>query len=664
MNFKTFFKKLPLSAKLMMIGMVPLVWLTYLSMELLTEQEKKLDLLHGYITRIRQSSDLSKLINALQVERRYSFEYALKAGPANQMLNQRMSTDSILRKLDSMYKSTLGDFKGYTFLSDLSKHRVMIDSGQVNANAVMHFYTTAIFRLNTLTGVAAGNNVYLDPVYKELVSQKILSEMITYLSIIRINIYNALYTRSYMTETLMGTLGTYDVYKSYVNEFYQKASPEALKDYNQILDNSTLRPALTYIDTLFSTFRFDSTYNHQEWWDLSLEGITGLRQLQTKMLTHVEENINTIYANEGKAKNRTIAVLIIMMILGMAIIVFTIRSITVSLMELKKATQRISDGETGLNLQKLSNDMIGTLSDAIMRIDKSNKVLAEAAETIGKGKFDIKVEPRSKHDVLVNAIIRMKNDLQRLTDERNEEERRKDLFITMASHELKTPVTSIQGYIQLLLKMIKDQNKKTEELPKTVFLNSLLIVDKQVTKLNRLISELLDLSKIETGQLQLNKQRFELNELVSETVRDLQQTTESHLITFQNGVKAEVDGDRDRIGQVLTNLLSNAVKYSPAADKIEVALYKASDKMVSVSVKDFGIGINADDQNKIFDRFYRAEEKAAQTYPGFGIGLFIANDIIQKHNGNIVVESERDGGSTFTFTLPIVVDGTTGSVER
>ena len=93
--------------------------------------------------------------------------------------------------------------------------------------------------------------------------------------------------------------------------------------------------------------------------------------------------------------------------------------------------------------------------------------------------------------------------------------------------------------------------------------NSLLIVDKQVTKLNRLISELLDLSKIETGQLQLNKQRFELNELVSETVRDLQQTTESHLITFQNGVKAEIDGDRDRIGQVLTNLLSNAVKYPP-----------------------------------------------------------------------------------------------------
>ena len=660
MTFKSFFKKLPLSAKLMMIGLIPLVWLTYLSIVLISEQENKLNLLNGYITRIRQSSDITKLINALQLERRYSFEYALKGGPKKEMISRRNATDSVLKKLDTTYKATLGDFKEYTFLSNLTNHRLMIDSGKMNANAVMHFYTTAVFRLNTMTGVAAGNNVYLDPVYKELISQKILSEMITYLSIIRINIYNVLYTRTYMTETLLGTLGTYDVYKSYVNEFNQKASPAAIAHYMEILDNSTLRPTLTYIDTLFKTFHFDSTYDYQQWWDLSLEGITKLRQLQSNMLSNVEEKVNIIYTNEHKAKNRTIIVLIAMIVLGTAIIVFTIRSITLTLLDLKKATQRISEGETGLQLEKLSDDVIGTLSDAIMRIDRSNKTLAEAAEAIGKGKFDVEVEPRSKHDVLANAIIEMKEDLQRLTDERIEAEKRKDLFITMASHELKTPVTSIQGYIQLLLKMISDQNKKTEPLSKTVFLSSLLMVDKQVNKLKRLISDLLDLSKIETGQLQFNKEHFNLNELVSETIRSLQQTTESHLITFQNGVKAEIDGDRDRIGQVLINLLSNAIKYSPAAEKVEVTLYKASIEFVSVSVKDYGIGINADDQNKIFERFYRANGKEAQSYPGFGIGLFIAHDIIQKHKGSIAVKSEQNSGSTFTFSLPIVPENITG----
>ena len=647
-----FFRRLPLPVKLMLIGLIPLTLMIYLFMQLISEQEKKLDLLNGYITRIHQASDLSKLINSLQVERRYSFENALKGGSKTEMIQQRYTTDSLLEKIKANYEPTLGDFKGYTFLSDLDSNRMVIDSGKMNANSVMHFYTTSVFRLNTMTGVAAGNNLYLDPIYKELVSQKILSEIITYLSIIRINVYNALYTRGYMTETLVGTLGTYDIYKSYVNEFYQKASPAAIKDYEEILNNSSLKPTMTYVDRLFKTFQFDSTYTHQQWWTMSLEGNTKLRGLQEKILANVEEKINIIYANEKNAELRTIILLIVMILLGIFVIVYTIRSITVMLLELKMAAQQIASGETGLKLQKLSNDVIGNLSDSIMRIDKSNKVLAEAAEAIGKGKFDVLVESRSKDDLLGNAIMQMKNDLQRLTNERNEIEERKDMFITMASHELKTPVTSIQGYVQVLLKMINDQNKKAEELPKPIFLSSLQTIDKQVSKLNRLITELLDLSKIETGQLHLNKQQFNLNQLVSETIKDLQQTTANHFITFQNGMEVDIVGDRDRIGQVLTNLLANAIKYSPKSDKIEVSLYKATDKDISVSIKDYGIGINHDEQSMIFERFYRAMGKEEQSFPGFGIGLFIANDIIQKHNGTMTVNSEKDKGSTFTFTIP------------
>ena len=654
LNFKNVFKRLSLSAKLTLIGLVPLILLIYLSVQLISEQEKKLDLLHGYITRIHQSSDISKLINELQTERRFSFEYALKGRLKDEMLLQRNATDSSVQQIKNNYKEALKDFTLYTFLSDLSPNRLKIDSGDMDANAVMHYYTTAIFRLNTMNIVAAGNNAYLEPLYKELESQKILSEMITYMSIIRINIYNVLYTRKYMVETLMGTLGTHDVYKTYEKEFFQKAPVAVLKSYQELMDKPAMRQTNAYIDTLFKTFKFDSTYDHQQWRNLSLEANAQLRQLQKKILDDVEAKINAIYANEEKAEVRTIVLLIVMILFGFAVIAYTIRSITMVLEELKMAAQRIADGATGLQLKKVSNDVIGSLSDSIIRIDKSNKVLADAAEAIGKGKFEVSVEPRSEDDVLGNAIVQMKNNLKQLTEDRNAMEKRKDMFITMASHELKTPVTSIQGYIQLLLKMTDVENRKTEELPGQALHNSLLTVNKQIVKLNRLITELLDLSSIETGQLQLNKEPFNLNQLLLETVSDLQQTTANHVISFQNGIEADIIGDRDRIGQVVTNLLTNAIKYSPKDRKIEVSLSRTSGSEVAVAVKDHGIGIDKDEQGKIFERFYRANGKEEQTYPGFGIGLFIANEFVQKHGGQLHVKSNKGHGSTFTFTLPTI----------
>ncbi len=652
MKIQQFFKKVPLPVKLMLIGMVPLLLLTYLSFQLVREQEKKLNLLHGYIERIHQSSDISKLIYELQTERRYSFDFALKGGFATQMIDQRRSTDSAISLLTAQYSKTLGDFPAYTFLSDLDSNRVKIDSNDMDANAVMHYYTTAVFRLNTLNAVSAGNNAYLDPIYQELVSQKILSEMITYLSIMRINIYNVLYTRKYMVETLMGTLGTHDVYKSYEKEFYQKASPQILSAYKALMDTSALKPTIAYIDALFKTFKFDSSYNYQQWWDTSVAGMEHLRTLQKKILNNVENKINRVYQKAETERTGTIILVIAMIILGFAVLAYSIRSITTMLLELKEAAQKIAAGRTGIELKKLSNDVIGSLSDSILRIDKANRSLAMAAEAIGKGEFDVTIFPRGKDDILGNAILRMKNDLQHFTTEMKELEKRKDNFITIASHELKTPITSIKCYIQLLLNMVHDADAKEKVLSKALLHSSLVTIDKQVSKLIRLISELLDLSKIETGQFELTLQEFNLNELVEETVRDLQQTTSRHQISLQNGLEFDINGDRDRIGQVMMNLLANAIKYSPNSGTIEVAVFQSAKDKVSVSVTDFGIGIDKKEQEKIFERFYREQGDVEQTYPGFGIGLFIVREILERHHGTISVSSEKDKGSTFTFTLP------------
>ncbi|MEP6749878.1 MAG: PAS domain-containing protein [Bacteroidota bacterium] len=226
-----------------------------------------------------------------------------------------------------------------------------------------------------------------------------------------------------------------------------------------------------------------------------------------------------------------------------------------------------------------------------------------------------------------------------------EMDQEKDYFISLASHELKTPVTSIKGYVQMLQKM----HSTSED----AFLkNSLSIVDKQIVTLTNLISDLLDLSKIKTGILSLDKEHFEINELVEETVVEIQNIHPGYNITFDKERSGIVEADKERIGQVLINFLTNAVKYSPGSHAIHVKSAIENNNIV-ISVRDAGIGIQKKDQEKIFERFYRVEGKNEKTFPGFGIGLFIASEIIHRHHGQIGVNSEPGKGSSFYFSLPL-----------
>ncbi len=230
-------------------------------------------------------------------------------------------------------------------------------------------------------------------------------------------------------------------------------------------------------------------------------------------------------------------------------------------------------------------------------------------------------------------------------DDIKRHEQQKDDFIKMASHELKTPVTSIKGYIQLLQKIYQGTAHNTLN-------NYLSTIDKQVQKLTKLITDLLDVTRIETGALQLFPQSFDMNELAASMVQDLQHAVPTHRISLQTTGPAPVVADQDRISQVLVNYITNAIKYSPAADTVIVKVDRQGSEIV-VSVQDFGIGIAPSEFQRIFERFYRAQGKEEQTYSGFGIGLFIVQEIISRHNGRTWVESEKDKGSTFYFSLPV-----------
>jgi PAS domain S-box-containing protein len=220
----------------------------------------------------------------------------------------------------------------------------------------------------------------------------------------------------------------------------------------------------------------------------------------------------------------------------------------------------------------------------------------------------------------------------------------RDDFISIASHELRTPVTSLKLYIQVLQKQLASRGEES-------LARSFAKMDAQLNKLTLLIQDLLNVSRIELGKLDFQEGWFDLNGVVKETVEQIQPTTSKHRIRIDGEINRLVWGDVDRIGQVLTNLLTNAVKYSPQADTIIVRVTASQDGAV-VSVQDFGIGIEKKHVAHIFDRFYRVNDPEEKTYPGLGIGLYIANEIIKEHGGTLTVESEKGKGSLFSFTLP------------
>jgi len=229
--------------------------------------------------------------------------------------------------------------------------------------------------------------------------------------------------------------------------------------------------------------------------------------------------------------------------------------------------------------------------------------------------------------------------------EKRQLERQKDDFISIASHELKTPVTSIKLYAQILQRhpLITSDKKVT---------NMLSQINQQTNRLTSLVASFMNVYKLGTGKLRLHREHFEIKELVTEVVANFQYTISSHTVEQLGSSKVTVFADRDRINQVLVNLISNAIKYSPNAERIIVKLAKTS-KNIIISVKDFGMGIPKEETSRIFERFYRAKGKREGKIPGLGLGLFISAEIVKQHGGTIWVNSIENVGSTFYFTLPI-----------
>ncbi len=224
-------------------------------------------------------------------------------------------------------------------------------------------------------------------------------------------------------------------------------------------------------------------------------------------------------------------------------------------------------------------------------------------------------------------------------------EKRKDEFISAASHELKTPVTTLKFYLHI----IEEHFKRIGDEVHSQFA---IKAGNQVEKLSKLIFDLLDMSKIQSDDLEYKDSIFAYCDLVKEAAENFQSITPSHKIEFRGNCSSKIKGDKERLTNAIINLLSNAVKYSPNQNKIVMQLSE-SNNFIHTTVKDFGIGISKDHHSKIFQRFYRVNDNHQHTYPGLGIGLYITSEIIKRHGGEISVQSDAGKETNFTFTLPV-----------
>lgn len=410
---KRLFQSIPLSAKLMLIGLVPSLLVVYLFINLSAEKARKVRLLKRYEQQIQESSDITKLITHLQEERNISYDYALNRVTNPRLAMHRAQTDSLIRMLST--RPELENFPSYTFLEDLQRTRFRIDSNLGAPNDIVHFYTTSIFRLNTLNNVPPTAAIYFPGAYADLVSQKLLSDLGTYMGIAVTNFYTALYTRQYVTEILIGTLGTYQVFQSYERELLTKGSPATIASYRKLRSEDPVKATMDYLDSQFKKFSIDSTYTAAEWRAVSGAALAGVGALQQQVLNKVETELKTVIQKEQAAKEKALIWLIVVFAVVLALVCYIIYFINRSLRLLRRHAEVIARGRTGIDQRHMGSDVIGKLADSIYMIDESQRALAIAATSIGKGEFDTPVPIRSRGDILGNAIIEMTKGLQQWT---------------------------------------------------------------------------------------------------------------------------------------------------------------------------------------------------------------------------------------------------------
>ena len=285
------------------------------------------------------------------------------------------------------------------------------------------------------------------------------------------------------------------------------------------------------------------------------------------------------------------------------------------------------------------------LRKRVAELERANREIADLNSSLQRRVDDATAELKERYEQL------------------KELDRMKSQFLSIASHELKTPITAMSGFLQVSLRRVRRLSEEAGDTPVGEGLRGITeqleVVYRQTTKLARLVDELLDVSRIQTGRIEFRYGDVDMGELANEVAARMQLTTTTHAISVTRDSATVVTADRDHLEQVLNNLLTNAIKYSPGGGPITIDVRPEEDGGVRVSVTDEGIGIPEEELDAIFGLFYRSPDRAARDAAGMGLGLYISKEIVVRHGGRIWAERAGAKGSRLNVTIPRVPVGAT-----
>lgn len=347
----------------------------------------------------------------------------------------------------------------------------------------------------------------------------------------------------------------------------------------------------------------------------------------------IEYDLDALFTPITNMTNLMIIMLTVIVLIAIISGFFISQSISKPIIKLRDKATIMSKGNLNIKIDTKSKDEIGELAKDFKHMTDNLKKQQDNLEN--------KVSERTKELSDAKRRIELQNiELEKINKLKSD-------FLNTTSHELRTPMTAMKGYLQMLIKnkfgrINKDQNKALE------------VIHRNTERLDRLVGDILDTSRLESGTMKFEPKKTNVKKLIDEIIETMQAVGDVKKIKIKRDIKESIPDliiDKTRFSQVIVNLINNAIKFSPEGSVINLKVKNDKDGVL-FEVQDFGIGVSKDDQNKIFNVFYQVDSGTDRTFGGTGLGLTISRGIVLGHGGDIWVESQKGKGSSFKFTIP------------
>jgi signal transduction histidine kinase len=653
-----FLKKISFRQKLLLATLFPLAIVCWFSVQKILFEFKEKDKLEVIGKRTQEIKLISQLVHEFQKERDFSVLYINNATPEMQfkLREQVKQSDSLVYSIKSLVKQEHLDSSFFQEIKAIQRVRGNVEGFVYDYQQADDYFSTHIEKMIdkiVAISTSARTEKTNDPIraYISLVNTK------ESLGRMRTTVNKAFDMHLFDGLDYGKFAGQKGAFESNLKSFIKLASPALSDNFCRDFSQGSvakMREMIAYAFTHPNDKLYE--YSSEDWWFSTTSALNIIYSVESLSLSEIDKVVNDDISLANDTINSSIALVLITVLVVVLMITFSVRSVNNQMRRLSISARKIEDGNTDIDLEVYTKDSIGDLTKAFLSLAENTKELADIANEIGKGNYDVPVKIRGPYDILGKAIVNMQESLKRTTAEMNQlvEELRlsnkyKSEFLANMSHELRTPLNSL-----LILSQLLKENSEGNLTPDQV--DSAAVINKSGASLLRLINDILDLSKIEAGKLDVEIMQVSLVEvlddvhgvfkpLAKEKKINLEWTNRIGDILFMS--------DKHRLQQILKNIISNAIKFTPEGGTVTLDV-KQSTSMISFVVTDTGIGIPKDKQRQVFEAFKQADGSISRQYGGTGLGLSITKNLVHLLSGEIEFSSEPGKGTSFTVNFPLI----------